>query len=73
MDELRRAHTNCIATPYDKRIIHTQTGLEFYVEGFRGSTVVLASQGDFRLKWSGSPFQKGLDINVYFHLEEFLP
>jgi len=68
IEELLKRFRSCKANPYDKRIIHTETGLEFYTQSKEsyGDWFTLASEKDFHLKWSGHYD----DLQKYFHFEK---
>jgi len=68
LEELERAHGDCIAHPYDKKIIYKETDMEFCVQSKEsyGDWFTLAYLKDHHLKWHGH-FD---DLRKLFYLEK---
>jgi len=66
--ELWKSIKSNVAKPYDKKVIHTITGLEFYVQSKEryGDWFTLACREDINLKWKGHY----KEIKKSFYLEK---
>lgn len=70
LDELLQSLRASNANPYDKKIIHTGTGLEFYIQckSEYGDWFTLACVKEYNLKWRGH--WEHDSMSDYFHLEK---
>jgi len=69
LDEILKSIKSSESKPYDKKIIHTKTGLEFYVqskERYGDKWFTLACRDDINLKWTGHY----TEIKKSFYLEK---
>jgi len=67
--ELLKSMNSSEAKPYGKKIMHTKTGLEFYVLGkerYGDKWFSLAYKDDINLKWRGHY----IEIKKSFYLEK---
>ncbi|MBR9703213.1 hypothetical protein GOV10_04195 [Candidatus Woesearchaeota archaeon] len=69
-EELRTYHASSDVNPYDKRLFHTETGLEFCVQSCtrsdekHGDILTLSARNEWHMKWEGL----FMDVPEYFHL-----
>lgn len=70
LKELLKSFGSSIAKPYDKRIIHERTGLEFYVQSKEryGDWFTLACAEEFQLEWTGH--YTGIRKSFYLEKED---